>query len=234
MAQCLRRLLLVVWFGVCPCGPAQEPAAAEPPAKEGAQAQSIVWEVDNLKAIGGQPASAEGGPQVIATDRGPAVSFDGQDDAIFLETNALEGCAAFTVEALFRPAADGPHEQRFFHVQETDGESRVLLELRVVPGGLWYADTFIRAGRKQCALVDPKLTHPCDQWHTLALVCDGKQMTHYVNGVKELARGMLFAPLGKGRTSLGVRLNRVSWFKGTLRRIRITPRALTPEELLRP
>jgi hypothetical protein len=35
-----------------------------------------------------------------------------------------------------------------------------------------------------------------------------------------------------GKTSLGVRLNKVHWFKGAIRTVRITPRALSPEEFL--
>jgi hypothetical protein len=40
-----------------------------------------------------------------------------------------------------------------------------------------------------------------------------------------------FEPLCAGRASLGVRLNRVSWFKGCLRELRVTPSALPVAEL---
>jgi hypothetical protein len=37
-----------------------------------------------------------------------------------------------------------------------------------------------------------------------------------------------------GAVSLGVRINRASWFKGAIHTVRISPRALAPAELLRP
>jgi len=210
----------------------KSPPSAEPAAK-GAPTV-VTWEVDNLSSIAGHKVEIAGAPKVIETDRGKAVAFDGQADALFLDANPLKGLAAYTVEALFRPDADGSFEQRFFHVQETAGPSRVLLELRLPGPAPWYADTFIPSGKAQRALNDPKQLHPAGQWHTLALVCDGQQMIQYVNGVRELGARIPVAPLGEARTSIGVRYTRVSWFKGAVRLIRITPRALSPEELLKP
>jgi hypothetical protein len=66
------------------------------------------------------------------------------------------------------------------------------------------------------------------------LVFDGGEMSHYVNGVKELSSEISFSPLHKGRTSIGVRINQVHWFKGAIRTIRFAPRALQPNEFLEP
>jgi len=55
-------------------------------------------------------------------------------------------------------------------------------------------------------------------------------MGHFVNGELELSRPIEFAPQQPGRTSIGVRINEVSWFKGAIREIRFTPRGLSPEE----
>jgi hypothetical protein len=57
-------------------------------------------------------------------------------------------------------------------------------------------------------------------------------MAHYVNGQRELSGEIVFEPFRSGRTSIGVRQNRVSWFKGRIHSIRITPRALTSGELM--
>jgi hypothetical protein len=65
-------------------------------------------------------------------------------------------------------------------------------------------------------------------------VCDGQRMTQYVNGVKELESLIGFSPMRAGKTSLGMRINRVHWFKGAIRQVRIAPRALAVEELLKP
>jgi hypothetical protein len=70
------------------------------------------WRVDNLAALGGYPVTVRGDPRVIDTPAGPAIEFDGVDDAIFLATHPLEGMSEFTVEIVFRPAADGAREQR--------------------------------------------------------------------------------------------------------------------------
>ncbi len=50
-------------------------------------------------------------------------------------------------------------------------------------------------------------------------------MSHFVDGVRELGE-VPFQPLGTGRTSTGVRQNRVSWFKGRIHRVDIAPTAL--------
>jgi hypothetical protein len=59
-------------------------------------------------------------------------------------------------------------------------------------------------------------------------------MRHYVNGAPECAARIALAPLGPGRTAIGMRANRVHWFKGAIRRARFTPRALKPDEMLKP
>ena len=66
-----------------------------------------------------------------------------------------------------------------------------------------------------------------------SLVYDGREMSHYVNGVRELSGTVAFGPLAKGRTSLGVRQNLVYWFKGRIRSLRITPTALEGGALMR-
>ena len=70
-------------------------------------------------------------------------------------------------------------------------------------------------------------------WHTAALTYDGTTMAHYVDGVKELEGTVKVRPQGPGRTSLGVRQNLVYWFKGQIRRVRITPDVVAREKLLR-
>jgi acetyl esterase/lipase len=57
-------------------------------------------------------------------------------------------------------------------------------------------------------------------------------MSHYVDGVLEATGAVAFKPLGRGRTSIGVRQNRVSWFKGRIHTIRITGRVLKPSDFL--
>ena len=44
---------------------------------------------------------------------------------------------------------------------------------------------------------------------------------------------MAFKPLGAGSTSIGVRMNRVSWFKGRIAKVRVTPYPLVPNEMIK-
>jgi hypothetical protein len=41
-------------------------------------------------------------------------------------------------------------------------------------------------------------------------------------------------PLAAGQTSIGVRFNKVHWFQGAIRQIRVTPDVLEPELFLKP
>ena len=142
----------------------------------------------------------------------------------------------FTVEVVVAPAPDGGEEQRFLHFEDSAPSagtaSRALLELRMDPRGVWSLDTDLRHREVGLTLLDRAKTHEAGRWAVVALTCDGKTMAHYVNGRRELIGEIAFAPFGAGRTSIGVRLNRVSWFKGRIHSIRITPRALVSAELM--
>lgn len=187
--------------------------------------ETVEWKVDNLESIGGLAPVVVGSPQVIETDGGRAVAFDGRGDALVLETNPLAGLSEFSVAVELRPDADGPGEQRFFHVQEDGTENRVLLETRLTGDGRWYGDTYIRSGKRSTALNDPGALHAAGEWHTLALVCTGSVMTQYVDGTEELSWRMAFRPQAAGRTAIGMRINEVHWFKGAIRSVRIVRRA---------
>ena len=196
---------------------------------------SIVWNIDNLTNIGGHPVTVEGDPKVIDTPKGKAVEFDGVDDALFVDVHPLEGAAEYTLEVIFRPDANGLEEQRFFHLQENDTNNRFLLETRIIGGNRWSLDSFMAAGEINQTLLDKSITHPTDEWYSVALVFDGKEMAHYINGVKELSAQIeSYVPPKAGRTSMGVRINKVYWFKGAFRTARFTRRALSPEEFLKP
>lgn len=194
--------------------------------------KSVIWKIDNLKKIGGNKVTILGDPKIIKTAHGKAVWFDGVDDGIFLETNPLAGATEFTVEAVFRPDAGGLAEQRWFHIEDTENvESRAMLETRL-NGNEWFLDTFIKSGENRLPLFAENFKHPVGQWYSIALVFDGSEMRHYVNGKLELSGKLSIKPMGKGRTSIGVRQNKVYWFKGAVRKARFTNRALSPKEFL--
>lgn len=223
------------------CSPGQKDDAMQKAAETSAPnisapPQQIVWNIDNLTSIGGNPVTVEGNPTVIDTPGGRAVEFDGVGDGLFVDVHPLEGAQTYTLEVVFKPYSNGPEEQRFFHLQETGSDDRFLIETRIIDGARWSLDTFMAAGDStNQTLLDKSITHPCDEWYAIALVFDGREMRHYINGVKELsAQVASYVPPKAGRTSMGVRINKVFWFRGAIRQARFTRHALEPAEFLKP
>lgn len=204
------------------------------PAADAAPPAVIHWKLDNLETVGGNRVELFGEPKLIETPRGRAVEFDGVDDGLLLEVHPLAGFEQFTAEVIFRPAAEGPKEQRFFHMQAADSEDRVMFETRLTSSGEWFLDTYIKSGEAGATLYAEDHRHPIGPWYHAALVVDGKEMRHYVNGKLELSQPLPFKPQSPGRTSLGVRQNRVHWYKGAIREARFTPRVLGAKEFLTP
>ncbi|PTX92509.1 LamG-like jellyroll fold domain-containing protein [Opitutus sp. ER46] len=201
----------------------------------GAAGAAEIWRTDNLQRVGGEPVKVVGAP-VVAGDGGTTVLvFDGVDDGIFLDRIPIAGASAFTVEMLFLPAADGKPEQRFFHMQDEQGR-RGLLELRSDERG-WWLDAYLRhsldAADRGLVLIDPKQPHPLGRWYWVAMRYDGKRLTSFVDGVKQLEGAYVFGPIGQGKVSLGVRQTLVSWFKGSIREVRFHREAIPDSALQR-
>jgi hypothetical protein len=156
--------------------------------------------------------------------------FNGISDKLVIDENPLAGAAAFTIEVRFRPQAGGEHEQRFLHIQGDDG-SRALLELRSTEAG-WYGDVFVHFESGERFLNDPALVHPFGEWVSMALVYDGKLLRQVVNGELELEGVAPGGMLGAGKTSIGMRLNDISPFKGRISEVRFTPEAITSRFLI--
>ena len=198
-----------------------------------AYGQATTWGLDNLKKIGGHKIDILGQPKVIKTDNGKAIEFDGVDDGLFIETNPLAGAKAFTIEAWFRPDTDGPAEQRWLHVEDLENvESRAMIETRVSKD-LWFLDTFLKSGDNRLPLYAENFKHPTGRWYHVALVYDGAEMRHYINRKLELSGKIAMKPFGRGRVSIGVRQNKVFWFRGAVRKIRFSHEALRPEQFLK-
>lgn len=199
----------------------------------------IEWRFDSLESIGGHATHVVGAPRLVDSPAGRAVAFDGVDDGLIVEGNPLQGLARFTIEVLLQPDAGGLEEQRFLHVEGAGGQSvtgngkRALMELRLAPAG-WALDSYLRHDAIGLTLLDRARTHSTGAWHAAALVYDGRTMTHYVDGTRELSGEVAFPPLGPGRTSIGVRQNLVSFFKGRIAMVRVTGEALPAAALLRP
>ncbi|HZQ41503.1 MAG TPA: LamG domain-containing protein [Rhizomicrobium sp.] len=204
-----------------------------------------VWKFDNLSRIGGMTPKVEGSPQLVESPVGKAVQFNGKDTGLFFPGRPLVGAKTFTIEAIFRPEG-GDFQQRWMHIAETDPKTgldanpggtsdpnpRFMFEVRVVDGQ-WYMDAFVNSASGSKALIDPKKLHPINQWYAVEQTYDGKTYRSYVNGVLENEGDVAFTPHGAGHMMVGVRMNHVNYFKGSVAEARFTDRALKPSEFLK-
>lgn len=209
-----------------------DPRAAAPPDPPASE----TWIFDRLDQIGGHKVTILGDPKVIDSPVGKAIEFDGVDDALFLDVHPLAGAKTFTWEAIFRPDG-GEVEQRWFHLNESpatgaNSENRMLFEIRAI-GGQWCLDAFIQTGNASKALLDRKKLQPLGEWYHVAAVYDGREFRSYVNGVQDGAAELDLEPQGPGRTSVGVRINKVLYFKGAVAKARFTPSTLSPDEFMK-
>ena len=216
-------ILLIVLLAVRMAAPADRPAQE-------------VWTFDRLDQIGGHAVTVLGHPRVIDTPGGKAVEFNGVDDGLFLDVHPLSGAATFTWEAIFRPDG-GNAEQRWFHLEENpatgvDTNNRMLFEIRVIDGR-WCLDAFNKSGDAQKALLNRQNLHELGRWHHVAAVYDGTEFRSYVDGVQDGAAPIHLSPQADGRTAVGVRMNKLYYFKGAVRMARFTRRPLQPAEFLK-
>ena len=194
---------------------------------------SIIWVMKDTSLVGGFAPVVLGTPSIVHDDAGTCLSFDGIDDGLIIPVNPVENWKQFTIEILFKPDADGPTAPRFMHFQDKTG-NRGTIELRLTSGGQWYLDTFLKNGKtnKGLTLIDSTKLHPAGQWYWAALVFDGKKMIDYVNAKPEHEGLVELEPMGSGEISLGVRLNRINWFKGQIREVRFHPVVLDSKHLM--
>lgn len=230
-APCLK----ILW-GVLAVGTLCAPVVTLPAAPGGNAPE--VWIFDRIDKIGGMPTTVVGHPKVIRTPLGNAVQFNGLGDGLFIPEHPLAEAEAFTFEAIFRPERGGAPEQRWFHLAEqdpttgADTNTRFLFEIRVIDDQ-WCLDAFVHTPTASKTLIDRDLLHPLDTWHHVAVVYDGNEFRSYVNAVLQAKAAIHFEPEGKGHASVGVRINKVDYFKGSVREARFTRRALSPEEFLK-
>jgi hypothetical protein len=200
------------------------------PRTQAERGTSETWRFDRLDRIGGHDVQRLGDPRVVDSALGPVVEFDGEDDALLVPVHPLAGARTFTWEAIFRPDG-GRREQRWFHLQEEGAPSRMLFEIRVA-GQEWFLDSFAFSATGEKALINRDSRYPVGAWYHVATVYDGRVFSNYVNGVRQGSFEIALAPQGPGRTSVGVRITLVDYFKGAIHSSRFTRHALAPAEFL--
>ncbi len=200
----------------------------------GCKPVQFVWSVDQLEQIGGHAVEVLGSPRIVTEGDRKSLCFDGVQDGIFVNANPLQGLEEFTVRVLFKPDGDGNEEQRFLHIED-DQQRRLLIETRVNKDRTWSLDTFLRnTDTQKLTLLDRTRTQPTDQWYWATLTYDGGTMRHYVDRERQLEGRVNFPRMTAGKISLGVRQNKVHWFKGCIARVEFTAAALDPMYLGEP
>jgi hypothetical protein len=143
--------------------------------------------------------------------------FDGCSDGLILPCVPLPGAKSFHIQFDFKPAACGLAEQRLFHIQDDQSDNRVLLEIRLLPGGYWFADSYFQSCRQSVVLQESTFVHPCDTWYSYSLAYDGHVLRHTIDGHLEGAAVLIGGSLpNSGTTSIGIRGNRLWPFCGEI------------------
>lgn len=203
-----------------------------------------VWELKSLKKIGGHPVQVFGDPEIVKTDRGRAIKFDGIDDRLLIDNNPLGDAKEFTIEVIFKadPAYDISNQPRFIHFQDpADTLSgwplarRIMIELRLTPKNEWYLDGYLMTDAGERTLVNKTLTHPVGEWSHAALTYKDNTFKTYVNGIQETSGAIGFTGkiLNKvGKVSIGGRMNRLNYYSGLIKTLKITRKALEPNQFI--
>jgi Concanavalin A-like lectin/glucanases superfamily len=193
-----------------------------------------VWSINSLNSVAGLPTQVEGNPQFIAETN--SIRFDGDGDRLLVSNNPLIGAEEFTIEVVFKPEDAFPRnwEPRFFHIESEDNPNRrVTIELRLNNHKQWYLDAYIKSDNSQLTLIDSTKVHSTGQWFHAAITFKDKVLSSYVNGVKELEGNVEYLPIPQNaKTSIGARMNKIHWFKGEIKKIKITHKALSPADFM--
>jgi hypothetical protein len=205
-------------------------------------ANPVIWNIDNLSAIGGYNITVYGNPKIISTDKGNALEFNAgavtapatnTGDRIQIKGNPLgTSNSEFTIEMIFKPyTTTTDFAPRIFHICRTDSMSgpRVMtMEIRST--NTWTTDLYNKSVTGTGMM---GTTHyPTDQWMHLAMTYKNNVMTGYVNGVLDVTQsGNAYTGLpATAEVSLGGRMNNVNYFKGAIRKLIFTPLALNPSQ----
>ncbi len=199
------------------------------------KSDSLIWSIDSLSSIAGLPTQVEGNPQLITATE--SVRFDGDGDRLLVDNNPLVGAKEFTVEIIFKPFDAYPQnwEPRFFHIESADNPNRRLtIELRLNHKKQWYLDAYIKSDHSHLTLIDSTKVHPVGEWFHAAITYKDRHLTSFVNGQKELEGKVEYLPIPENaKTSIGARMNKIHWFNGEIKKVRITHKALLPSEFIK-
>ncbi len=206
----------------------------------GQEPTSHLWILNSLSNIDGNNVSILGNPEVVATDLGDAIEFDGVGDRILVDANPIGEAKEFTVEVIFKPygsALNQNNDPRFIHIQDpNDSKSkRVMMEIRVNASNQMYLDGFMLTDNDNLALIDETKTHATNEWIHAAITFKENTFTTYINGVMELSGTVNYDSKildRNGKTSIGARMDARNWYNGIVKCLKITHESLAPETFI--
>jgi hypothetical protein len=203
--------------------------------------RQTTWVLDKAEKIGNNKAfPLNTRPEVKISNGSKYLLFNGIDNALLVKNNPLGNAAEFTIEVILRPDSSlNPDnlEQRFLHIGNSAGDKeRILLELRLLKNQKWALDVFMSSENSSITFLDTvhtKHLYPAGKWYNVTLVFKNSAVTSYINGGKDSTDTVVFHSLPNAQISIGARQNPKSWFKGGIKTIRFTKRALKPAEFLK-
>ena len=198
-----------------------------------------LWDMNSLELIGGHEVTVLGDPQMVNTDIGDAIKFDGDMDQLLVDFNPIRDAIAFTIELVFKPDASYPDnpDPRVVHIQDPNDpdEKRVMMELRIDKNNECYMDGFMKTDIENLTLMDESLVHPTETWQHIAITYNANILTTYFNGAKEtygVVNHSIKIVNTLGKTSLGARMNEKKYFAGVIKTLKITHAALEPKDFI--
>lgn len=198
---------------------------------------SETWELNSIAEINGHGVEVTGNPELVETEVGTVMEFDGDGDRILVDSNPIGDSEEFTVEVIFKPDAgiNKTNEPRFIHIMDPNDadEKRLLIELRVNNNNEMYLDGFMKTDSDNLALIDETKTHPTNEWMHAAVTYKDNTFSTYINGELELTGTVSYTTSIinlTGKTSIGGRMNERNWFKGQIKSLKITDKALPTDE----
>ncbi|WP_111979393.1 LamG domain-containing protein [Algibacillus agarilyticus] len=221
-------------------------------AEQTSSTKQITWRLDALQFDPNLNITVEGDPRVINVNNdislnktnkantgsvlAKVIEFDGVGDRLVVKNNPLLGAEEFSIEAIIKPNDAYPlnTQPRFFHIESAENPNRrITLELRLNDQAQWYLDTYIKSDNSKLTLVDENLVHPVNEWVHVAMTYKNQVFSAFVNGKQELSGTVTYEPIAASAlTSIGARLNKKYWFNGNMALVRISDKALTPNEFL--
>ena len=194
--------------------------------------KSYTWDINSLTSIGGHSVTKYGNPEVVSTDLGDAVQFDGDGDMLLVDNNPIEDATEFTVEMVFKPEGTY-YEPRIIQIGTANLE-RAMMEIRINDGE-WSLDGFLKTDSDSKTLLDETKRHTMNIWQHAAITYKNDTIKSYVNGVMQLKGPVTYSSHvlpTTGQTSLGAKITQVHWFEGKIRTIKVTHAALDPSEFI--